>query len=297
MLERSFWLRHGRWGQPKADSSELSWGKVTSRDWGRRQNGEEEGNSHNTQGREPTRNGWMRMGRWGRSLKWLPGDLGGGPIFSGRDSPGTKRVGLVVLVWGDPRLEGEGLGFGSSLPVLPGARSMLRLIAACAPAPSSPPIPPSAELSPPVGRLYFLGTLAAVQGGPGWLQRQEGQGLRCASPSPLLPSLLPHPVPADPASCPQVAASRELSLTAPCSLRTLPPAPGFTLALACSLPLNSENRAPLFLATRRPQKGIHHTFTHSQAPSMSASLQGASPALSKPHIPHLKHGICSVQLT
>lgn len=32
MLERSFWLQHGGWGQPKADSSELSRGKVTS--WG-----------------------------------------------------------------------------------------------------------------------------------------------------------------------------------------------------------------------------------------------------------------------
>lgn len=119
-------------------------------------------------------------------------------MLSGRDPPGSNRVGLVVLVWGDPRLEGVGLGFGSSLPVLPGARAMLRLIPACAPAPSSPPIPPSAELSPPAGRLYFLGALAPVQGGPGWLQRQEGQGLRCASPSPLLPSLPPPPSPCRP---------------------------------------------------------------------------------------------------
>lgn len=193
----------------------------------------------------------------------------------------------MVLVWGDPRLEGEGLGFSSSLPVLPGARAMLRLIPACAPAPSSPPIPPSAELSPPVGRLYFLGALAAVPGGPGWLQRQEDQGLRCASTSPLLPSLLPHPAPADPASCPQAAVAREPSLIAPCSPPHSPPAPGFTLALACSLPLNSENRAHSFLQPGAPQKGIHHTFTHSQAPSISASLQGTSPALPKPQIPHL----------
>lgn len=34
MLERSFWLRHGGWGQPKADSRELSRGKVTSQGLG-----------------------------------------------------------------------------------------------------------------------------------------------------------------------------------------------------------------------------------------------------------------------
>lgn len=131
-------------------------------------------------------------------------------------------MGLVVLVWGDPRLEGVGLGFGSSLPVLPGVRAMLRLTLSLCPHPSSPPIPPSAELSPPVWRLYFLGALAPVQGGPGWLQRQEVQGLRPASPSPLLPSLLPHPVSSrHRASCPQVALSRDTSQIAPCYLLTL----------------------------------------------------------------------------
>lgn len=40
---------------------------------------------------------------------------------------GTPTVGEVVLGGGDPRLEGVGLGFGSSLPVLPGLEAMLRL--------------------------------------------------------------------------------------------------------------------------------------------------------------------------
>ena len=104
--------------------------------------------------------------------------------------PGRNRVGLVVLVWGDSGLERVGLGFGSSLPVLPGVGAMLRLIPSLCP--PSPPIPPSTELSPPVGRLYFLGAMAPVQGGPGWLQRQKGQGLRPASPS-LQPVPQPGP--------------------------------------------------------------------------------------------------------
>lgn len=54
------------------------------------------------------------------------------------------------------------------------------------------------ELSPPVGRLYSLGVLASVQGGPGWLQRQEGQGLRPTRPSPILPSLPSLLVPGSP---------------------------------------------------------------------------------------------------
>ena len=54
-------------------------------------------------------------------------------------------MGEVVLVWGDPRLEGVGLGFGSSLPVLPGVGAMLRLT------PSLRPPPPQAHpLLPPL---------------------------------------------------------------------------------------------------------------------------------------------------
>lgn len=160
----------------------------------------------------------------------------------------------MVSVGSDPRLEGVGLGFGSSLPVLPGARAMLRQMPACAPAPSSSPAPPSAELSPPVRHLYLLGALAPVQGGPGGLQRQEGQGLRCGSPPPLLPSLLPHPVPTGPASCPQGAVPREPGLTAPAPPPTLLLflASQSSLAPASSLPLSSENRAQLFLAVKRP---------------------------------------------
>lgn len=64
----------------------------------------------------------------------------------------------------------------------------------CSP-PQRPPTLPSTELSPPVGLLYSLGVLASVQGGPGWLQRQEGQGLRPTRPSPILPSLPSHRIP------------------------------------------------------------------------------------------------------
>lgn len=115
--------------------------------------------------------------------------MGAGPQWKG--TPGSNRAREVVLMWGDPRLEAAGLGFSSSLPVLPGVGAMIRL----APTPSSPPTPPFAELSPPVGRVYFLGALAPVQGGPGWLQRQEGRGLRPTSLSPLSP--------ADPTPSPQ----------------------------------------------------------------------------------------------
>lgn len=52
-------------------------------------------------------------------------------------------MGGVVLVGGDPRPEGVGLRFGSSLPVLPGVGAMLRLTPACAPpTPSPPTLPP-----------------------------------------------------------------------------------------------------------------------------------------------------------
>lgn len=103
-------------------------------------------------------------------------------------------MGGVVLVGGDPRPEGVGLRFGSSLPVLPGVGAMLRLTPACAPPHPKPTHSPSAELSPAVGGLYSLGALAPVHGGPGRLQRQEGQGLRPARPSPLL-LILPLPRP------------------------------------------------------------------------------------------------------
>lgn len=108
-----------------------------------------------------------------------------------------------------------------------------------APLPQRPPTLPSTELSPPVGRLYSLGALASVQGGPGWLQRQEGQGLRPTVPSPILPSL---PSRRTPVSLQVAVSSRQPCLpSSSCNTLLDPWAP---LSL---LYLNSENRDPFRL--------------------------------------------------
>ena len=52
----------------------------------------------------------------------------------------------MVLVWGDPKPEGVGLGFSSSLPVLPGVGGALRLAPSLRP-PPPPQSPPQASLS------------------------------------------------------------------------------------------------------------------------------------------------------
>lgn len=41
-------------------------------------------------------------------------------------------------MWGDPRLEAVGLGFSSSLPVLPGVGAMIRLAPSLCPHPLKP---------------------------------------------------------------------------------------------------------------------------------------------------------------
>lgn len=103
------------------------------------------------------------------SLKWLSGELRTG------SPPGWAEMmslGVCAL-----RLEGgPGMQLQTPNP---------------APHPQRPPTLPSTELSPPVGHLYSLRVLAPVQGVPGWLQRQEDQGLRPTRSSPLLPSLPP----------------------------------------------------------------------------------------------------------
>lgn len=53
-------------------------------------------------------------------------------------APGRNRAGKVILVQGDPWLEGAGLGFSSSLPVLLGVGTMLRLTPSLCPDPSKP---------------------------------------------------------------------------------------------------------------------------------------------------------------
>lgn len=204
--------------------------------------------------------------------------------------PGRNRVGLVVFVWGDPGLEGVGLGFGSSLPVLPGVGAMLRLTRSLCP--PSPPVPPSAELSPPVGRLYFLGATAPVQGGPGWLQRQKGQGLGSASPSPQpVPQPRRQQTPGFLSAGSLVqGAQLDCTLLSPHTLLLLP-APLGTSSSGTFSASQLRAQGPALTFSQGPLRSrIHYIFTPSEAPSTSASLQGTSLALSKPQFLHLLRG-------
>lgn len=188
----------------------------------------------------------------------------------GEGTLGRNREGEVVLVWGDPKPEGVGLGFSSSLPVLPGVGVALRLAPSLRPPPPTPkptPVrPPSAELSPAVCRLHSPGALAPVQGGPGWLQRQESQGLRPARPSPVSPGC--------PSTSPQQTQDL-LSSTGGLLQGALPDGPCFPwarLTLVCSQSFNSENRATLSFSLGLLKGGHDHAVTPPEVPYASASL-------------------------
>lgn len=133
----------------------------------------------------------------------------------------------MVLVWGDPKLEGVGLGFSSSLPVLPGVGVALRLALSLRP-PPPPPSPPQASLPPlsltcnvpsplpgGTGSCARRSRLAAETRMPGAEASQTGR-LR----PPPSPQAAPPPAPSrlGTACLPQAAASsRE-----PCLMALLP---------------------------------------------------------------------------
>ena len=188
------------------------------------------------------------------------------------------------MVWGGPKPEGVGLGFSSSLPVLPGVGVALRLAPSLRPPPPTPkptPVrPPSAEFSPAVCRLHSPGALAPVQGGPGWLQRQESQGLRPARPSPVSPG------------CPSTSPQQTQDLLSPTGgllQGALPDGPCFPwahLTLVCSQSLNSENRATLSFSLGRLRVDMTTLLPLLRSPLL---LLLSSP-LSEPQLPVYKMG-------
>lgn len=119
-------------GQLKQPATEPSRGKVASPERGQGQGWRagEEFRKHLQQriNKELGASPWVRVGR-PREESEMTLHL---------SSVGGNRAGTVFSVWGDPRLEGAGLRIGSSLPLLPGVGTMLRLTPSLCPHPSKP---------------------------------------------------------------------------------------------------------------------------------------------------------------
>lgn len=116
-------------GQLKQPATEPSRGKVASPERGQGQGWRagEEFRKHLRQriNKELGASPWVRVGR--------PREESEMTLLSGRESGRD-----VFSVWGDLRLEGAGLRIGSSLPLLPGVGTMLRLTPSLCPHPSKP---------------------------------------------------------------------------------------------------------------------------------------------------------------